>query len=324
MTHNIIQNMPWKGLHLQVNNNSLVGELVGALPELAEIGVNVIIAEVNYHFAYDTHPELRESGPEGVPGYITREAARGLSAACRALGIRLIPQFQCLGHQSWAKQTFALLRHYPEFDETPGQYPDNEGIYCRSWCPSHPEVNPIIYDLFDELIEAFEADALHVGLDEVFLIGSDHCPRCRGHAPADLFAQAVKDYHRHLVGQRGMEMLMWGDRLLDDATTGYGEWEASRNGTAAAIKDIPKDIIICDWHYELRDAYPSIPIFLDRGFRVLPAGWRNEQAVSALIADAQKVASPLMLGYLGTTWSAVRPGETAHWPPVVTAMHCLG
>ena len=80
---------------------------------------------------------------------------------------------------------------------------------------------------------------------------------------------------------------MWGDRLLDDEAMGYGEWESARNGTHPAIERIPRDILICDWHYELRESYPSVPFFQAQGFRVLPGGWRNEQAVAALIEDAR-------------------------------------
>jgi hypothetical protein len=38
----------------------------------------------------------------------------------------------------------------------------------------------LIFDLLDELLDAFDVDAMHVGMDEVFLIGDDKCPRCRG------------------------------------------------------------------------------------------------------------------------------------------------
>ena len=196
-------------MHLLLTRNEQVDALIGEVPVLAQMGVNSIVAEVDYDYAYQSHPELRGGNPIG------EERARALVKVCRAHGVRLIPQFQCLGHQSWSRTTHPLLTRYPQFDETPGQFPHNEGIYCRSWCPQHPEVNPIIFDLFDELLDVFEADALHVGMDEVFLIASEHCPRCQGDDPAKLFARAVNDYHAHLVGQRGVEMLMWGDRLLD-------------------------------------------------------------------------------------------------------------
>jgi len=310
-------NTTWRGVHLLPSNDQDVAKMINELPDLAALGTNTIIAEVNYHFAYRSHRELQEPDP------ISLEMAHKLKSACQAEGIRLIPQLQCLGHQSWAEHNFALLRQYPEFDETPGQYPENDGIYCRSWCPQHPNVNPIIFDLFDELLEAFDADALHVGLDEVFLIASEFCPRCKGGDPAKLFAKAVIDYHDHLVGKRGVEMLIWGDRLISDEETGYGEWEASCNDTNPAIDLIPKDIIICDWHYELREDYPSIPIFLDKGFQVLPAGWREVAAVEALIGDMQKHPSEQLLGYLCTTWGAAKPGEIANWLPVITAMNLL-
>ena len=199
----------------------------------------------------------------------------------------MIPQFQCLGHQSWSKHTYSLLTKYPQFDETPGQYPDNEGIYCRSWCPLHPEVNAIVFDLMDELIEVFEADAFHVGMDEVFLIGEDVCSRCKGKDKAELFAKAVNDYHQHLVSKRKAEMLIWGDRLIDAEKIKYGKWEASANGTAGAVDLIPKDIIICDWHYEPRDAYESVPMFLEKGFRVWPSSWRKIEGAKALIDYSQ-------------------------------------
>ncbi|MHC4542360.1 MAG: family 20 glycosylhydrolase, partial [Planctomycetota bacterium] len=181
--------------------------------------------------------------------------------------------FQCLGHQSWKASNAPLLTKYPQFDETPGMYSKNESIYCRSWCPLHPEVNKVVFALMDELIEVFEADALHVGMDEVFLIGEDDCPRCKGRDKAELFAKAVNDYYNHLVRGHKIEMLMWGDRLIDASKYNYGKWEASANDTARAIDMISKDIIICDWHYELRPAYESVPMFLEKGFRVWPASY---------------------------------------------------
>jgi hypothetical protein len=286
----------WRGIHLGLGHDAEVEALIDELPALVEMGLNVLVPEVNYQFAYTSHPELQGKDP------ITPGAAHRLAGVCRDLGVRLIPQFQCLGHQSWAETTYPLLLQYPEFDETPGQYPNNEDIYCRSWCPQHPDVNPIIFELFNELLEAFEADALHVGLDEVFLIGSDHCPRCKGHDPAELFAKAVNDYHAYLVGERGVEMLMWGDRL----------------------DMIPTDIIICDWHYELMEAYPSVAIFLEKGFRVLPGGWKDVEAMQALLdASLAHRDDPRMLGHLCTTWGRVRPGELAAFPPIRLVMAAL-
>ena len=313
-----MQASKWFGIHLGLGNPQQSQALLAVLPALARLGVNVLVVEVNYNFAFQSHPELRGPDP------LTIEDVRTLVEQCREYAIRLIPQFMCLGHQSWAKQTFPLLIQYPQFDETPDQFPDNDEIYCRSWCPRHPELNPIVFALMGELLDAFQADALHVGMDEVFLIASDHCPRCRGGDPGDIFAAAVKDTHEFLVGQRGVQMLMWGDRLLDDAVMGYGEWESARNGTHTALASIPKDIIQVDWHYELMENYPSIPFFIQQDFRVLPAGWRQVESTEALLQSAAQNIGPGMLGHLCTTWGAVQIPDIPTWPPVLAASRQYG
>ncbi len=296
------------------HNDQQIGELRDALPRLAGVGVNVIILEVNYAFDFQSHPELRPNGG------ITRSRAREVAAAAKEHGIRLIPQLNCLGHQSWSRNTAALLTHYPEFDETPGHYPENKGIYCRSWCPQHPQVNPVVFSLIDELIDAFDADAFHIGMDEVFLVASEYCPRCRGGDPAKLFAKSVNDLHQHIVGQRRLEMLMWGDRLLPAESLKYSEWEASKNHTEGAIDLIPKDIIMCDWHYEKRTDYPSVPYFLQKGFRVWPSGWQPLEATKAFSAYARQQIDPRMLGYLCTTWGKVTVEKAADWPPITEVL----
>lgn len=315
------KNPVWRGVHLLIRNEDGARALQDALPGLKAAGINVVIAEVNFAYAFESHPELRS------PGAISKERASALAQAGRALGIRVIPQFSSLGHQSWAETTFPLLTVYPDLDETPGQFPGNKGIYCRSWCPLHPKVNGIVFQLMDDMLEGFEADAFHVGMDEVFLLASEHCSRCRGKETADVFAKAVNDLHGHLVGERKVEMLMWADRLIDAPRFGYGEWEASKNGTAPAIDRIPKDVILCDWHYEPLSKYSgkpadyaSVPYFLEKGFRVWPCGWKNVDSTRALARSAKQHMSPRLLGHLCSTWGAVGPKDVATWPPVVAAM----
>lgn len=306
------------GMHAIVETDADARILAGEVPALAARGVNLLIAEVDYAFEYVSHPELRMENP------VKKETVKALLAACRARGIRLVPQFQSLGHQSWEKKTSPLLVKYPHLDETPNKYPDNTGkdpwgtdFYCRSWCPLHPDVPPIVNALYDELIEAFEADALHVGLDEVFIIADADCPRCGGKPTAEIFARAVNDAYDHIVRKRGKEMMMWADRLLDGKATGYGLWEASMNGTDKAIDMIPKDIIMCDWHYEPKyplqpspkSAFPSPQIFADKGFRVLPTSFRNVEAVNRFIDQSLAVPSDKVLGHLCTVWHPLKKGQ---------------
>jgi hypothetical protein len=83
-----------------------------------------------------------------------------------------------------------------------------------------------------------------------------------------------------------------------------------------AIDLIPKDIIICDWHYGRRDSYESTPMFLQRGFRVWPASWRKPDAAKALIDYSRTFNNPKMVGHLNTTWGAVPIKELVSFEPL--------
>jgi hypothetical protein len=48
-------------------------------------------------------------------------------------------------------------------------------------------------------MQVFETNAFHAGMDEVFYIGSDQCPRCNGKDKAKLFADEVTVIRDHLA-----------------------------------------------------------------------------------------------------------------------------
>jgi len=290
--------LPVRGLH---SFAPAKGELALAEKFIREVlpqeGVTHLVLEFNYSFAYQSHPEL------GDANALDAGAVKQLLKACRESGVKLIPQLNCLGHQSWAKNTAALLKKHPEFDETPYVPADNKGIYCREWCPLHPDLHKIVFALMDELADACEAEAFHCGMDEVFLLGDPKCPRCAGKDKAQLFAGEVKLLHDHL-SEKKRTMWMWGDRFLDGKATHIGKWEASETGTHPAIDLVPKDIVICDWHY---DKAPETPRhFASKGFSVVACPWKNEavalsqmELMRALTAE-KNPGQPL--GMLQTTW----------------------
>jgi hypothetical protein len=79
---------------------------------------------------------------------------------------------------------------------------------------------------------------------------------------------------------------------------------------------IPKDIILCPWHYERREAFPSLPMFIKKGFGVLPASWKKVDASGALIRYSLKQKSPKMLDHLFTTWGAAKDTLLTYRPMV--------
>ncbi len=293
--------LPVRGVHFSAPSKNDLGACVEFIKEvLPKEGVNTLIVEFNYRYDYRSRPEF--ANPSGLG----KKEVRQIVKACRQAGVELIPQINCLGHQSWGSHTGPLLTKHPEFDETPGKYPENKAIYCRSYCPLHPEVHKVLFDLIDELAEACEAKSFHVGMDEVFIIGDKDCPRCGGKDPAKLFAGEVKVLHEHLK-KIGCRMWMWGDRFIDGKKTGIGKWSASENGTHPAIDMVPKDIIICDWHYG--KAYETPRFFAEKGFGVVACPWKNSSVALAQLKhirsigkDKDKAVAGRALGMVETTW----------------------
>jgi hypothetical protein len=324
---------PVRGLHLMAPGAEDLPLALRFIKEaLPKEGVNTLVLEIGYNFQFTKRPEM--ANPNGL----SAENLRQLAEACKSVNVRLIPLINLLGHQSWARSTGTLLRVHPEFDETPGKYPQNEGIYCRSYCPLHPQVHDVVFDVIDEIADAAGADAVHIGMDEVFLLGEDDCERCKGKDKAELFAQEVRTLHDHLAA-KGRAMWMWGDRFLDGETTGIGKWEASVLKTHRAIPMVPKDVVICDWHYDR--ALPTTEHFAIEGFGVLACPWRKAdvalaqlEAVRRVRSHATKAIAERTQGMLQTTWSGMTPFARAYFgeaPPagarvsdqVVEALACF-
>ena len=299
----------WRGVHLWVDRESRAQELIRTLPALAAAGVNTVVLEVNYSFEFQSHPELRQQH------FIHQKTAHALAAAARRSGIRLIPEFNCLAHQSFGGRLEPLLKVHPEFSESASLSLTDTNIYCREWCPQAPGLHEIIFSLLDEIAAAFEADAIHVGMDEVYLLAASDCRRCAGKNPAELFAAQVNALHTHLVGEKKLELLMWADRVIGPKFQGYSRYDNARNDTSASIHLIPRDIVMCDWHYEWRKEYPSVPLLAEKGFRVWPAGFLPLKAARQLSDFAQ--AQPTnVVGYLATTWNQTSITNAPNWPPI--------
>ena len=277
--------------------------------ELKPRKINTLILRIDYHYQFERHPELTDTLA------LSKEDVMKLVAAAKKNHIRLIPQINLLGHQSWANKPGKLLSVYKEFDETPWlnmplqySWPNADSLYCKSYCPLHPGVHKILFDVIDEICDAFEATAFHAGMDEVFIIGDSKCERCAGKNKAELFAGEVNLLQQHLM-KSGRELWIWGDRLLDGRTTGVGMWEGSFNDTYPAIDLINKSVVICDWHYD--KAEKTARYFVDKGFRVLTCPWNKPEVAKSQVQDMIQFRKEsgkkksLYLGMVETVWTSV-------------------
>ncbi len=310
--HKLDSLLPVRGLAIAAPDKETLDPFIDFIKdELVPRNLNTLVLRIDYNYQYKSRPELANEDA------LSEEEVKKLVRVCQENNIRLIPQVNLLGHQSWFQRIGNLLKEYPEFNETPHvpmgdgsgdlKWPNEWGLYCLSYCPLHPEVHDVVFDVVDEIVEVFEADAFHAGMDEVFYLGDEKCPRCAGRDKAELFAAEVTKVRNHLA-KNDVELWIWGDRLIDGKTTGIGFWEASYNNTHRAIDMIPEDVVINDWHYERPD--PTAAYFALKGFKVVTCPWRFPDVTKTQLhmmvqfrKTATETARDRYQGMLHTVWS---------------------
>ncbi|MDA0193988.1 MAG: family 20 glycosylhydrolase [Bacteroidetes bacterium] len=302
--------LPVRGLCMSAPSPEGLDQFIDFInDELVPRKLNTLVLRIGYNYEYKSHPELVSDRA------LSKKEIKRIVKTCKEGGIKIIPQVNLLGHQSGTARPGKLLEQYPQFNETPHialgpdiQWPNEWGLYCYSYCPLHPEVHDVVFDIMDEIVEVFEADAFHAGMDEVFYLGDDKCPRCQGKDKAELFAGEVTAIRNHLA-HNNKALWIWGDRLIDGKTTGIGLWEASYNNTHRAIDMIPKDVVINDWHYERPD--PTAAYFALKGFKVITCPWRFPEVTVKQLqmmvdfkAGATEAVKDNYQGMLHTVWTS--------------------
>lgn len=302
--------LPWKtkGIVLTAPLTEEVDDVVKFIDEyLAPRGFNMIVMQIRYRYQFRRHPECCGYDP------LSEKDVKKIVAVCRKHNIKLVPKMNLCDHQSGlpANPTDGilhghsnvapdikdgLLRAYPEFDEL-----QNEPavFYSRSICLSNPIAKIVIFELIDEMMEAFETDTLHIACDEVLHIGK--CPTCSKIPKAQLYASWVNSINEH-VRSRGGRIMMWGDRLVSVQETGYNSWEASETGTEEAINLISKDVVVCDWHYEDDVKFVSVDLLAKAGFKIMVCPWRNQENAERFLSYAMEHDNGHINGVLMTTW----------------------
>ncbi len=303
-------NLSWKtkGIVLTAPLSDELDDVIKFIDEyLAPRGFNMIVMQIRYRYQFKKHPEVWGYDP------LSFDDAKRLLAVCRKNNIKLVPKMNLIGHQSGFPNEptdgilhghnevlpdikDGLLRAYPDFDEQCGT---REILYSRSICLSSRGARTIVCELIDELMDVFEADMIHIGCDEVFNAGL--CPECSKRSRAELISSWINSLNEH-IKKRGARTLIWGDRLLSVKDTGYNRWEASDDGSDSAIDMLSKDIIVCDWHYDKYEKYPSVEAFANKGFEMMVSPWRDKNNLEAFLEYAKYHDKVHINGLLMTTW----------------------
>lgn len=336
MTHTI-------GIHAGPNYAEGLRNFTKAVTRyMAPKGVNLAVIEIDNCFQFKSFPQVSESN-------ITAEDLKEACDTLRHHGVEPVPLYNCFGHQGWSSRN-ALLKAFPEFDESPW-IKDGEGFmphfswhhmpekdaqgrslytYNPAWCGNEPRVYDVVLPLIDELIEASGCKTIHLGMDEIVMMGE--CDRCRGLSRAELFRKNLVLLHDHCA-EKGVRTMIWGDRLLNEFL--WHPWKLPVPGqempsdrdnllTCACIDDVPKDVILCDWHYGHNTEHFTGEL-LSHGFTVLPSCWDRPENAELLWNNAREEAEKQdckdrMPGMLICAWAGgsnlLLPFETPDAPGI--------
>lgn len=269
--------------------------LAQAVEHMAEAGLTHLVIEVEKGLHYASHPRV------SADWAMSKQTLGEILRNARSHGIACVPLLPSLAHAAY------LVAAYPEIAET-----DQGGVSC----PRHPKTYEVVRDLTTELLDLFEPTLFHIGHDELLTSfrrderrSVMQCPRCRGDNPAQWFLDDIRTWHDFLA-QRGVGTMMWADMLMDPDSfrhvpTSYASvYGGPPDHFERAIEHLPRDIVLCDWHYAPLREYPSLRYIQDQGFDVL--GCPNFHDSSFLFTHyAQCTRTPRLLGMMGTDWTPI-------------------
>ncbi len=220
----------------------------------------------------------------------------------RSMGMDVIPQFNLLSHQKSlfvnGRGTEALLYNEQTLN------PEQEQIY------------PILNALIDEVDSLINPTAFHIGFDEVVGHNEKQIEKYGPMLEARLFIKHLLRVHNYL-NKKNIQVWMWGDMFLnkdDFPKMQHGGLHAN-NAYAALIDQVPRDVVICDWHYkEYRIKakrnydYSSLNYFVQHGFSVYGCTYQEKDVINAFSRSAYQLQSNAVQGMIATTWHKLLNG----------------
>lgn len=251
---------------------------------LAPLKFNHLVLESEY-IEWDCCPEIHH--PEyGMP----KDDVRQILAAARAVGIEVSPLVMSLGHCQW------MFHNDQNLDLA--EDPEAKWAYCVT----NPDTYEFIYRVYQEAVDLFEPRLFHIGHDEFTERGRvPYRESSKPYTPDELLLMDTKRHHEWMA-ERGIRLMMWGDMLLGPAE-GPDACHADSVEDARRIRaELPKDIIITDWHYAdvPADRFNNLAVLHAAGFETIAATWYRP---GNIVNFAEAAHSKDSLGLLQTTWA---------------------
>lgn len=275
--------MPFRSVHLLTTRDALQFQSKLIRDILSPFKINYVILQMD-KYDWQSHPEITDPN-----NHISPQDMKKLISTGRDYNITYIPLVMSLGHMEWI---FRGGNHL-DIAEDP-QHP-------YAYCPLNENSYKLMFDLFDEAYALFgKPGYFHIGHDEFDMIGEfpTH-EECRKLGKTELYYRDTQKVTAR-VKEMGARPMMWGDILL-------------KPGFNARLNELPKDVVIADWHYSPVEEYPSVDLFRKHEFEVVACPWYDHRNIFHLSDYAFKHGAS---GMMQTTWSGWEPSDVVfkNWP----------
>ena len=204
--------------------------------------MNVYMPYIEDMLQFDAYPTIGVSR-----GALTKEEVSELVDFAGKHFVEIIPIFQTLGHYENILSQDEFLK-YAEFPGAASLNVSNDSIYV------------FLETMMKEVFELFPTKFFHMGADESYDVGLGYSNKLVDETNiATVHANHYKKIY-NIAQKYGKTVLMYGDIILQHPEI---------------LSQIPKDIIVVDWHYRADKNYTSTKIFKESGFEyyVSPSSW---------------------------------------------------
>ncbi len=210
-------------------------------------------------------------------------------------GFEIIPELKLLSHQNKF-----LANAYPQYMYNASTYnPNKKELYEK-----------IVFPAIDEILKITGAKRFHIGHDEViwpskFAFRKGLLKPGEKQLPPDLYLKDVMILY-HYLKKKHIQVWMWSDMLYTKkefpSMKKSGANLNGKNGYYKLRDKLPKDIVMCVWHYRGNEKnFPTALTLANDGYKVLGATWKFPQTTKNY-ANYIYYLPMNALGMIATTW----------------------
>ncbi|MDD6012946.1 MAG: beta-N-acetylhexosaminidase [Oscillospiraceae bacterium] len=286
---------------------------------------NILLTEIG---SYRSHTNF---GKVPHSGFYTKQDIREIVAFAQERCIDIIPEIDSPGH------SVSMIAAYPQLSCF-----DRELTVATGWgikhdvlCVGKESTYDFIFSVFDELMELFPGELIHLGGDEVPTMRWELCPHCRK-KKEEMGLQSFADLHTYYLGRvaahiesRGRKAVMWNDRPKEKNVSKSVVWqlwnsEMSHEEAVAEMNSGRDFIISCsDAYYldlpyaltDLQTCYEFEPAFegIREPSRLMGAECCLWGEYVPTMAKAGYCTYPRLGAFAERVWSAAEKKDYTHF-----------